>query len=80
MVQRKEMFKAVTEAVDNDHYLTITFKEECNNKLSIPVGQSDKIAVSILEFLSREHGDMTLKQMEDAIHASAWWLTTISVL
>ena len=80
MVQRREMFEVVRNAVDNNAYLVITLKSECDGKWAIPVGQSDKIAMDILSFLDREHGDLTLKQMEDAIHTAAWWLTTSAVL
>lgn len=80
MVCRREMFKAVKNAVDNNADLVITLKNTCDGKLPIPVGQSDKIAMDILAFLDREHGDLTVGQMEDAIHAAMWWLTTTSVL
>jgi len=80
MVQRREMFDAVNNAVDNNADLVITLKSECGNKLPIPVGQSDKIAMNILAFLDREYGDLTVGQMEDAMHAAMWWLTTTSVL
>jgi len=80
MVQRREMLKAVKNAVDNNVDLVITLKNDCNGKLPIPVGQSDKIAMDILAFLDREYSDLTIRQMEDAIHATMWWLTTTAVL
>jgi len=79
-VQRREIFKAVKNAVNNNADLTITLKRECDGRLSIPVGQSDEIAMDILAFLDREYGDLTIGQMEDAIRAAMWWLTTTSVL
>lgn len=80
MTQVREIFKAVSNAVDNDADLVITLKSSNNGKLPIHVGESDKIAISILEFLDREYGDLTLQQMEDAIHAAEWWLTFTQVL
>jgi len=80
MVQRREMFEVVKNAVDNNAYLAVALKSECDGKWLIPVGLSDKIAMDILLFLDREYGDLTLKQIEDAIHAAEWWLTTSAVL
>ena len=80
MVKRRDIFETVTTAVNNDADVIIVLKKECDGKLPIPVGQSDKIAVEILEFLDREHGDLTVGQMEDALQSAMWWLMTTSVL
>ena len=77
MFGRRRIFEVVKDAVDNNVDLVITFKD---NKLPIPVGQSDKIAMDILAFLDREYGDLTIGQTEDALHTAVWWLTTTSVL
>ena len=80
MVQRNEIFDTVKNAVDNDADVVLSLKSECQGKLSIPVGQNDKVAMDILEFLNREHGELSVGQMKDAIHTAAWWLTTTSIL
>ena len=80
MVRRREIFEAVKNAVDHNASLFIGLKEEYDGKLPVPVGQSDKIAMDILAFLDREYGDLTLGQMEDALHAASWWLITTSIL
>ena len=80
MVRRREIFEAVKNAVDHNASLFIGLKEEYDGKLPVPVGQSDKIAMDILAFLDRKYGDLTLEQMEDALHAATWWLTTTSIL
>ena len=80
MVRRREIFEAVKNAVDNNADLVVVLKDDNNCKLPIPVGQSDKIAMDILAFLDREYGDLTVGQMEDALHTATWWLTTTSVL
>ena len=76
MVKRRELFDAVSSAVDNNADVVIILKEECTGKLQIPVGQSDKIAMEILAFLNRTHGELTVGQTEEAIRAAEWWLTT----
>ncbi len=80
MTLRREIFQGVSNAVDLGGDLIIKLKDDHNGKLPIPVGEGDKIAMEILEFLDREHGDLTYRQMEDAIHTASWWLTTTQVL
>ena len=80
MVRRREIFEAVKNAVDHNADLVIGLKEEYDGKLPIPVGQSDKIAMDILAFLDQKYGDLTVGQMEDALHVATWWLTTTSIL
>ena len=80
MVQRFEIFNTIRTAADENADLIITLKKECDGNLSIPIGPSDKIAMDILEFLNREHGKLSIGQMEDAIHAAEWWLTTAAIL
>ena len=77
---RREIFKTVSSALDNNADVVIKLKEECAGKLHIPVNRSDKIAMEILEFLDREHGDMTVGELEQVIHSAAWWLTTTQIL
>ena len=80
MVRRNEIFDAVKNAVDNNEDVVLSLKSECHGELPIPVGQNDKVAMDILEFLDREHGELSIGQIEDAIHTAAWWLTTTSIL
>ena len=80
MVQRREIFEAVKNAVDHNADLVIGLKEDNNGKLPIPVGQNDKIAMDILAFLDQEYGDLTIRQIEDALHTATWWITTTSIL
>lgn len=80
MVKRGEIFGVVTDAVEHNADVIIILKEECDGKLVIPVGEQDKIAMEILEFLNDTHGEMTVRQMEQALQSAMWWLTTTSVL
>lgn len=80
MVRRGETFGVVTDAVEHNADVIFTLKEECDGKLVIPVGESDKIAMEILEFLQDTHEEITFRQMEQALQAAMWWLTTTSVL
>ena len=80
MVRRGELLETVTDAVDHNADVSITLKKECGGKLIIPVAAQDKIAMEILEFLQDTHEDITLRQMEEALQAAMWWLTTTSVL
>ena len=80
MVRRGELLETVTDAVDHNADVIITLSKECNGKLRIPVGAHDKIAMEILEFIQDTHEDITIRQMEEALQAAMWWLTTTSVL
>lgn len=80
MVRRSEVFGVVTEAVNHNVDVAFTLKKECDGKLAIPVGENDKIAMEILKFLHDTHGEITVRQMEQALQAAMWWLTTTSVL
>ncbi len=80
MVQRRKIFDTVKNAVDNNADVCLSLKSECCGNLSIPVGDSDRVAMDILEFLGREHGELSIGQMEDAIRAAEWWLTTTAIL
>lgn len=74
------MFKAVRDAVDADVDIILTLKAECDGRLPIPVGSSDRIAMELLELLDREHGDLTVGEFEDALQSALWWLKTTSTL
>ena len=80
MTQRREIFQVVPNAVDKSADVLLKLNDVCNGKLPIPVGEYDKIDIEILEFLDREHGDLTVGQMAEAIHAASWWLTFTQVL
>lgn len=80
MVQRREIFQTVHDAVATNANVVITLKKECDGRLSIPVGLSDDVAMDILEFLDRTHGDLTVGEMDQALQAAVWWLTTTQVL
>lgn len=80
MVKRIELLETVTSAVNQNADVIITLNKESGGKLAIPVGTHDKIAMEILEFVQDTHEDITIRQMEQALQAAMWWLTTTSVL
>lgn len=76
----KDLFDTIKSAADNNNDVVMKLKPELNSTLPIPVSRNDKIAVDVLEFLEKNHGDLTTSEEIDVLQNAMWWITTMSIL